>query len=180
MTLILVSRVLPLGRCWCLALALSLAGLLMTSAPSMADESGLSFWLPGFFGSLSAAPLTPGWSLTTMYYHTDVSASGNAALSKQITVGQFNPTINISLNAQCARNRRHRILDPELCLRDESFWGPICARPRRSLWARTGQPKRNLHRGAYSDLANNRVERHDLRVQRSDPAGLAALECRCQ
>src|SRR5580704_3399685 len=92
MTLILVSRVLPLGRCWCLALALSLAGLLMTSAPSMADESGLSFWLPGFFGSLSAAPLTPGWSLTTMYYHTDVSASGNAALSKQITVGQFNPT----------------------------------------------------------------------------------------
>jgi hypothetical protein len=64
----------------------------------MADESGLSFWLPGFFGSLSAAPLTPGWSLTTMYYHTDVSASGNAALSKQITVGQFNPTINISLN----------------------------------------------------------------------------------
>jgi len=99
MTPILVARALPLGRSRGLALALSLAGLVMTSVPSVADESGLSFWLPGFFGSLSAAPLTPGWSLTTLYYHADVSASGSAALSKQITIGQFNPTINVSLNA---------------------------------------------------------------------------------
>jgi hypothetical protein len=99
MTPIVVACVLPLGRCRCLALVLSLAGLAMTSVPSAADESSLSFWLPGFFGSLSAAPLAPGWSLTTMYYHADVSASGSAALSKQITIGQFNPTISVSLNA---------------------------------------------------------------------------------
>ena len=28
-----------------------------------ADEGGVSFWLPGLFGSLAAAPATPGWSL---------------------------------------------------------------------------------------------------------------------
>ena len=64
-----------------------------------ADEGGVSFWLPGFFGSLAATPQQPGWSLATIYYHTDVSASGNAALSKEITIGQFNPALNVSLNA---------------------------------------------------------------------------------
>ena len=35
-----------------------------------ADEGGVSFWIPGFFGSLAAAPLQPGWTLQTTYYHT--------------------------------------------------------------------------------------------------------------
>jgi hypothetical protein len=26
------------------------------------DEDGLSFWMPGFFRSLPAAPQQPGWS----------------------------------------------------------------------------------------------------------------------
>src|SRR5262249_15014113 len=31
-----------------------------------ADEGGVSFWLPGFFGSLAAVPAqTPGWSVTS-------------------------------------------------------------------------------------------------------------------
>jgi hypothetical protein len=42
--------------------------------PALADEGGISFWLPGNFGSLAAAPGTPGWSWATVYYHTDVSS----------------------------------------------------------------------------------------------------------
>lgn len=41
---------------------------------ALADEGGVSLWLPGFFGSLAASPLQPGWSLTSIYYHTSVSA----------------------------------------------------------------------------------------------------------
>src|SRR6266540_38363 len=41
---------------------------------ALADEGGVSFWIPGFFGSLAAAPLQPGWTLQTNYYHTSVSA----------------------------------------------------------------------------------------------------------
>ena len=41
-----------------------------------ADESGVSFWIPGQFGSLAAVPTTPGRSLGTVYYHTSVAASG--------------------------------------------------------------------------------------------------------
>ena len=41
---------------------------------SRADEGGVSFWLPGQFGSLLAAPGTPGFSIGMVYYHTSVDA----------------------------------------------------------------------------------------------------------
>jgi hypothetical protein len=64
-----------------------------------ADENGVSFWVPGFFGSLAATPQQPGWSLASIYYHTDVSGSGNIAVSREITIGQFNPKLDASVNA---------------------------------------------------------------------------------
>ena len=66
---------------------------------AFADEDGTSFWIPGFFGSLAAAPQQPGWSLTSILYNTNVSASGNAAIAREITIGDFNPKIDISVNA---------------------------------------------------------------------------------
>src|SRR5882757_3419438 len=75
------------------------AGILsMTSSASVADESGISFWLPGLYGSLSATPTTPGWSVATIYYHTSVNASGAAAAAREFQVGRFSPTVNINLN----------------------------------------------------------------------------------
>ena len=41
---------------------------------ALADEGGVSFWLPGHFGSLAAAPGVPGWSWATLYIHSDVAA----------------------------------------------------------------------------------------------------------
>jgi len=65
-----------------------------------ADEDGVSFWIPGFFGSLAAAPLQPGWSMTSILYNTNVSASGNAAIAREIRIGDLpRGTINISGNA---------------------------------------------------------------------------------
>lgn len=81
------------------AATFTIAAILFTPGISLADEGGVSFWLPGFFGSLAATPQQLGWSLATIYIHTDVSASGNAALSRQITIGQFNQTIDVNLNA---------------------------------------------------------------------------------
>jgi hypothetical protein len=34
---------------------------------ALADEDGVSFWIPGFFGSLAAVPQQPGWSLTSIF-----------------------------------------------------------------------------------------------------------------
>jgi hypothetical protein len=78
--------------------AATAAALLLCPGISRADESGISFWVPGLEGSLAAVPTTPGWSLGTIYYHTSVTASGAAAASREFQVGRFSPTININLN----------------------------------------------------------------------------------
>jgi hypothetical protein len=68
---------------------------------ALADEGGVSFWVPGFFGSLAAAPQQPGWSLANIYYHTSVSAGGDVALAREFRIGQVpaNLTLTARLNA---------------------------------------------------------------------------------
>jgi hypothetical protein len=63
-----------------------------------ADEGVVSFWLPGLFGSLAAAPVAPGWSLGSIYYHTSVGASGNVAGAKEVQIGRFPSTVNVNLD----------------------------------------------------------------------------------
>ena len=73
--------------------------VISTTTISLADENGVSFWVPGLFGSLAAAPQQPGWSLASTYYHTDVSGSGNIAVSREITIGRFNPKLDANVTA---------------------------------------------------------------------------------
>jgi hypothetical protein len=47
----------------CLTLFVALA---CAAGSARADEDGVSFWIPGFFGSLAAVPQQPGWSLTSI------------------------------------------------------------------------------------------------------------------
>ncbi len=78
--------------------ALITAALLLCPEISRADESGISFWLPGLEGSLAAAPTTPGWSIGAIYYHTTVNATGAAAAAREFQVGRFSPSVNLNLN----------------------------------------------------------------------------------
>src|SRR6516162_1156343 len=64
----------------------AVAAIATTTTTALADEDGISFWIPGLFGSLAAAPQQPGWSLTSFLYNTNVSASGNAAVAREITI----------------------------------------------------------------------------------------------
>jgi hypothetical protein len=75
------------------------AGLALAPAKSFADEGGVSFWLPGLYGSLAAVPGQPGWSGAMIYYHTSVDAGGEVAASRQAQIGRFRPTVNASLSA---------------------------------------------------------------------------------
>jgi hypothetical protein len=74
--------------------------LMFFSDRATADEGGVSFWVPGFFGSLAATPQQPGWSLATIYYHTSVSAGADVARAREFTLGRVpaNVTLNANLN----------------------------------------------------------------------------------
>src|SRR5689334_22898395 len=75
------------------------------SGAAQADENGISFWVPGFFGSLAATPQQPGWSLANIYYHTSVSAGADVARAREFSLGRVpanltvNANLNLSLNA---------------------------------------------------------------------------------
>jgi hypothetical protein len=75
-------------------------------APELAaaDEGGVSFWIPGFFGSLAATPAQPGWSGTVIYYHDSVSAGGDVALAKQFQLGNLTGAVTAAANANINAN----------------------------------------------------------------------------
>jgi hypothetical protein len=77
---------------------LTLAVALMPQA-SLADEGGVSFWLPGTFGSLAAVPGTPGWSVSTFFYNTNVSAGADVAAAREIEIGGISPSVRVNLAA---------------------------------------------------------------------------------
>ncbi|MFZ2066799.1 MAG: transporter [Xanthobacteraceae bacterium] len=59
----------------------------------------MSFWLPGFFGSLAAAPQQPGWSAAWLYYYTNVSASGAVALAREFEIKNIPLGLSATANA---------------------------------------------------------------------------------
>jgi hypothetical protein len=90
--------------------AIALLGPL--SASALADEGGVSYWLPGRFSSLAATPQVPGWSMAEVYYHTTVSAFGAVAAAREIQIGRFSPTVNVNLNANLNAQGDLLLLNP--------------------------------------------------------------------
>jgi hypothetical protein len=70
-------------------------------APNVAraDEGGVSFWLPGLYGSLAATPSAPGWGFLTFNYHMSVSAGADVTAAREIQIGALNPTLAASVSA---------------------------------------------------------------------------------
>jgi hypothetical protein len=83
-------------------LVVSTAAVTLFSQAARADEGGVSFWLPGFFGSLAAAPLQPGWTTSMTYYHTSVSAGADVALAREFTLKRI--PVNLTLQAGLSAN----------------------------------------------------------------------------
>ena len=84
--------------------AISFAIVALAPGLAVADEGGVSFWIPGFFGSLAATPQQPGWSSAVTYYHTSVAAGGDVALAREIQIGQIPANLNATLNANVNAN----------------------------------------------------------------------------
>lgn len=63
--------------------------LATASSAVMADEGGVSFWLPGQYGSLAAVPGEPGWTLPLVYFHGQANTGGNVLTQRgnRLTAG---------------------------------------------------------------------------------------------
>jgi hypothetical protein len=105
------------------ALFVAVATLTSASDIAWADEGGLSFWLPGLFGSLAAAPQVPGWAAGIVYYHPSVSAAGNVAAAREVTIGKLNPTINVNLNLSMKASADLVVIDPSYTFATPVFGG---------------------------------------------------------
>src|SRR6476659_11186192 len=83
-------------------IAAPLAGtiVLSTATSSLADEGGVSFWVPGFFGSLSAIPQVPGFSFGNILYYSQVKAGGNVAFASQVSAGNINVNFNGNIHGR--------------------------------------------------------------------------------
>jgi hypothetical protein len=84
--------------------AITLAAVVSVPKHALADEGGVSFWIPGFFGSLAAAPQQPGWSLAIINYYTNVSAGGNVALAREFAIRNLPAGIQAQINASLHAN----------------------------------------------------------------------------
>jgi hypothetical protein len=86
-----------------MATAMFAVSIALQSHSTLADEGGVSFWVPGLFGSLAATPQQPGWSFASIYYHTSVSAGADVAFARQVAPGRitvpFTGNVNARLNA---------------------------------------------------------------------------------
>jgi hypothetical protein len=84
------------------AIAALLASAIVASNLAYADENGISFWLPGLFGSLAAVPPQPGFTLATINYFDTVSAGGSVARAREFSIGDVPASFkgNVSANVR--------------------------------------------------------------------------------
>jgi hypothetical protein len=112
-------------RCAKAALALAIVFSVSAGAPTIAaaDEGGVSFWLPGLFGSLAAAPQQPGWSLATIYYHDSVSAGADVGRAREFTIGNIPINASANLSARLNSNIDLALVVPTYTFANSFFGG---------------------------------------------------------
>lgn len=107
------------------SLVVAFGATLSLPMASFADENGVSFWLPGLFGSLAAVPQQPGWQLTVMNYYNSVGASGAVAASREITIGRLNPTVNVNFNVNVSARVDVALINPSYVFATPVFGGQL-------------------------------------------------------
>jgi hypothetical protein len=135
-------------------------------AESTADENGISFWIPGQFGSFAALPGQPGWSFATIYYHTSLSAGGGVSAGRQVSIGQVSRNINVNLNADLKAQADLQFLIPTYTFQTPVLGGQLAvsmassvgynssASVNGTLTTNVGSRQGSISdsRGGYSDL----------------------------
>jgi hypothetical protein len=92
---------------------------------ALADEGGVSFWLPGQLGSLSAVPQTPGWNVGILNYYTSVTGGGNVAAAREVTIGKLPQNVLVNLDANLHANADLGLVSPGYVFATPVFDGQL-------------------------------------------------------
>src|SRR5277367_3613062 len=98
-------------------------GIAALPSISFADEGGVSFWIPGLFGSFAASPLQPGWALTAIGYYTNVSGGGAVGAGREVTIGKFPVGVTASLNVNLHGDADLALVEPTYTFATPVFGG---------------------------------------------------------
>ena len=92
------------------------AAIEVLSPLARADEGGVSFWVPGTFGSLAATPQQPGWSFTFVFYDTSASAGSDVALGREFRIGKIPANLTPNLIASLKAPSGNESVSPSYVL----------------------------------------------------------------
>ena len=107
------------------AVFFAFAAFARSTNTSQADEGGVGFWFPGLFGSLAAAPQVPGWAIAILDLYNPVSAGGNVAAARQITIGNLPVNVKVNLNATLKAEPNLVLVDPTYVFATPVFGGQL-------------------------------------------------------
>ena len=162
--------------------ALAIGTVVSLPAISLADENGVSFWLPGLFGSLAAVPQQPGWAFTIANYFTSVGASGAVAASREITIGRFNPTVSVNFNVNLNTKFEAVLLNPSYVFATPVLGGQLTL----GMLALVGNNNTDLNgtltlaSGPFSVTRQGSISQTTTGFRRSVPASHHTVEQRCE
>ena len=122
---------------------------------AMADEAGISFWLPGLFGSLAAVPGQPGLSGAMIYYHTTVSAGGDVSAAREVQIGGSGVTVKANLNANLNAKADLALFAPSYTFETPVFGGQAAV----SLMALYGRMNTSVAGTLWAGVGGIGIER---------------------
>src|SRR5579872_926471 len=94
------------------ALLSIIAACALAAPDARADENGISFWVPGLFSSLAAAPVSPGWTLGTTFYHTSVTDGGQVSRSFDQRVRHIPVSTTINASGSLSADANMFLISP--------------------------------------------------------------------
>ena len=169
-------RAMPSGRSRVSALAVALVPSFQTRTDALADEGGISLWLPGLFGSLAAAPQVPGWAVGIVYYHSSISAEGSVVAAREVTIGKLNPTINVNLDLNLKAGADLVVIDPSTRSRLRCVRWSVQRQCGWYCWTDNRRDQRNIDRQCGPSSRHVRAASVIRRRWRSPSANVAAVE----
>ena len=125
----------------------------------MADQGGVSFWVPGLFGSLAAVPQQPGFNFASIYYHTSVDASGELAASRQIEIGRVrSANLKVNVNVDLKARADLGFFVPGYVFDTKIFGGQF------AVSMMVPVRKADHHAGRYAERFARAAQRHAARL----------------